>query len=258
MLANYHTHTYLCHHAYDEPRQYVEQAIKNGLEVLGFSDHVPYPFRNGYVSDYHIDVSDSDRYVDIVNSLKKEYAKDIKILLGYEVEYYPKDFEDMLKFISKYDYDYMILGQHFTFNEYDGHYVAFNSRDKKILTQYVDQVCDGIDTGLFSLVAHPDIVDVTCDKDFKIQEFTRLCKHAKKNNIPLEINLLGLSAHRNYPTDLFWEIAAKVGNDVIISCDAHNAYRVGNKKEFEMGLKYAAKFGITPIDFLDIRKKATV
>ena len=34
MLANYHTHTYLCHHAYDEPRQYVEQAIKNGLEIL--------------------------------------------------------------------------------------------------------------------------------------------------------------------------------------------------------------------------------
>ena len=257
MLANYHTHTYLCHHAYDEPRQYVEQAINNGLKVLGFSDHVPYPFKNGYVSDYHIFVSDSDKYVDIVTSLKKEYKNDIEILLGYEVEYYTKDFERMLNFISQYDYDYLILGQHFTFNEYDGHYVAFNSRDKNVLTQYVNQVCDGIDTGLFSLVAHPDIVNMTCDEKHKIREYTRLCEHAKKNIIPLEINLLGLVARRNYPTDLFWEIAAKVGNEVIISCDAHDAYRVGNKKEYERGLEYAAKFGIKPIDYLNLVKKTT-
>ena len=257
MLANYHTHTYLCHHAYDEPRQYVEQAINNGLKGLGFSDHVPYPFKNGYVSDYHIFVSDSDKYVDIVTSLKKEYKNDIEILLGYEVEYYPKDFERMLNFISQYDYDYLILGQHFTFNEYDGHYVAFNSRDKNVLTQYVNQVCDGIDTGLFSLVAHPDIVNMTCDEKHKIREYTRLCEHAKKNIIPLEINLLGLVARRNYPTDLFWEIAAKVGNEVIISCDAHDAYRVGNKKEYERGLEYAAKFGIKPIDYLNLVKKTT-
>ena len=258
MLANYHTHTYLCHHAYDDPKEYVEQAIKNGLKVLGFSDHVPYPFKNGYVSDYHIFVEDSDRYVNIVTSLKKEYEKDIKILLGYEVEYYPDDFKDMLKFISQYDYDYLILGQHFTFNEYDGHYVAFNTREKNVLTQCVNQVCDGIDTGRFSLIAHPDIVNVTCDKEFKIQEFTRLCKHAKENNIPLEINLLGLVSHRNYPNDLFWEIASQIGNEVIISCDAHDAYRVGNKKEYEMGLRYAEKFGITPIKYLNIVKKSTV
>jgi len=257
MLANYHTHTYLCHHAYDEPRQYVETAIKNGLEILGFSDHVPYPFKNGYVSDYHIDLADSDKYVEIVTSLKKEYEKDIEILLGYEVEYYPKDFKSMLNFISQYDYDYLILGQHFTFNEYDGHYVAFNSRDKNVLTQYVNQVCDGIDTRLFSLVAHPDIVNMTCDEKHKIREYTRLCEHAKKNNIPLEINLLGLVARRNYPTDLFWEIAARVGNEVIISCDAHDAYRVGNKKEYERGLQYAEKFGIKPIDYLNLVKKTT-
>ncbi len=258
MLANYHTHTYLSHHACDEPRQYVEYAIKNGLKVLGFSDHVPYPFKNGFYSDYHIDLKDSDKYVDIVLSLKKEYKNDIEILLGYEAEYYPKDFEDMIKFISDYDYDYLILGQHFTFNEYDGHYVAFNSTDKRVLTQYVDQIIKGIDTGLFSVVAHPDLVNVSCDKEFKVQEFTRLCKHAKNKNIPLEINLLGLVAHRNYPVDMFWEIASKIGNDVILGYDAHNASRVGDKSEEQRGRDYAAKFGITTIDYLNIEKKSTV
>ena len=48
MKANYHTHTWRCNHASGNERQYVENAIKAGLEVLGFADHTPYPFPAGY------------------------------------------------------------------------------------------------------------------------------------------------------------------------------------------------------------------
>jgi len=44
MIANYHTHTPRCNHATGEERAYVEQAIKKGLKILGFSDHTPYIF----------------------------------------------------------------------------------------------------------------------------------------------------------------------------------------------------------------------
>ena len=59
MYANFHTHTYLCRHASGEPEEYVKTAIKNGLKVLGFSDHVPYPFTNGYHSGFRMEVSET-------------------------------------------------------------------------------------------------------------------------------------------------------------------------------------------------------
>ena len=50
MFANYHTHTARCHHATGEDKAYVEAAIQNGFQVLGFSDHCPWIFSDGYVS----------------------------------------------------------------------------------------------------------------------------------------------------------------------------------------------------------------
>ncbi len=50
LKANYHTHTYRCQHAYGSEREYIEAAIRMGIAELGFSDHVPCPFKDGYVS----------------------------------------------------------------------------------------------------------------------------------------------------------------------------------------------------------------
>ncbi len=40
---NYHTHTYLCGHAYGEIEEYIKNAIEGGITELGFSDHMPNP-----------------------------------------------------------------------------------------------------------------------------------------------------------------------------------------------------------------------
>ena len=49
MFANYHTHTSRCHHAIGEDREYVEHAIAHGMKELGFSDHCPWVFDDGYI-----------------------------------------------------------------------------------------------------------------------------------------------------------------------------------------------------------------
>ena len=51
MIANYHTHTWRCLHAAGTEREYVENAIKGGYKILGFSDHTPMPYPGGYVSN---------------------------------------------------------------------------------------------------------------------------------------------------------------------------------------------------------------
>ena len=40
---NYHTHIKLCNHAFGMPKDYVEEAIKLGMDSLGISDHNPVP-----------------------------------------------------------------------------------------------------------------------------------------------------------------------------------------------------------------------
>ena len=51
LKANFHTHTTRCQHAIDSEQEYIEAAIEMGIKRLGFSDHIPCPFSDGYVSN---------------------------------------------------------------------------------------------------------------------------------------------------------------------------------------------------------------
>lgn len=87
--CNFHSHTVRCQHAVGEEREYVEEAIKEGFEVIGFSDHSPYLFKNGYVSRIRMTMSQLEDYVKTIEALKKEYRDDITIFLALEMEYFP-------------------------------------------------------------------------------------------------------------------------------------------------------------------------
>ena len=89
MKANYHSHTYRCHHASGSQREYVENAIRAGYRIWGFSDHTPQLYNNGYVSPIRMLPGELEDYVKETLDLKKEYKDDIEIKLGLEVEYTP-------------------------------------------------------------------------------------------------------------------------------------------------------------------------
>ena len=54
MIANYHTHTHRCNHAIGREEDYVKEALKAGLQILGWADHTPYLFPNGYYSHFRM------------------------------------------------------------------------------------------------------------------------------------------------------------------------------------------------------------
>ena len=82
--ANYHTHTTRCKHAWGTEREYIENAIKAGYEVLGFSDHAPYLFDDKtYVSRVKMDMEQLEDYVMTIDKLKEEYKTAI-YLIDYE------------------------------------------------------------------------------------------------------------------------------------------------------------------------------
>ena len=227
MIANYHTHTQRCRHATGTEEEYIYQAIDAGFDVLGFSDHTPYWFPGDYYSTFRMFPEDLTDYVQTVLFMKEHFQRKIQIHLGLEVEYYPEYFAELMKHLRQHPIEYMILGQHYGGNEIGGRYTGgYQTDDETVLTQYCDQVIEGIQTDLFSCVAHPDILGFTGDEKVYRAQMHRLCVEAKAHDVPLEINLLGIRDGRHYPEPKFWQIASEVGCKCILGSDAHRAVDV--------------------------------
>ena len=180
MIYNYHTHTTRCHHAVDSDEEYIKAAIEAGIKYLGFSDHAPVVFSGGHGFHYHMDIEDGDEYVNTIRALAEKYKEDIHISVGFEMEYYPSYFEEMLNLARKFGVDYLILGQHFIADEYpDGVGSRAYTENPAHLKEYVDNVIKGIESGVFTYIAHPEIINFGGNDELYRVEMTRLCLEAK-------------------------------------------------------------------------------
>ena len=254
MLFNYHTHTARCNHASGTDREYVEQAILGGMKTLGFSDHAPYVFPNGkYPSEHRMRTDELFEYTESVRSLAKEYEKDIRILCGFELEYYPDYHAEEMAFLSQAKPDYLILGQHFIGNE-----TSFITSSRGLagndlgLITYVSQIISALATGDFLYLAHPDLAGYSYSDETIEREYRRLCVAAKKFGIPLEINLLGIRAQRHYPSERFFRIAKQVGNTILLGSDAHDPNDVCDKASEAKALEIVQSLDLNFIEKLDI------
>ena len=72
--------------------------------------------------------------------------------------------------------------------------------------------------------------------------------------IPLEMNLLGFRNGRNYPSERFFEIVSEVGNDVVLGIDAHQPEAILHEETEKRALAFLEKFGITPLQNIELRK----
>lgn len=253
MIENYHTHTARCRHAAGSEEEYVQQAIANGLQVLGFSDHTPFHFPGTYYSHMRMYPEELEDYASSVLALKEKYAGQIQIRLGLEVEYYPELIPDLLDMVSPFDIEYFILGQHWCGNEQNEPYNGRPTEDIALLTRYCDQVIAGMQTGLFSYLAHPDLLHFVGDSDAYVTQMRRLCQAAKDLSIPLELNFLGLRESRQYPREDFWKIAGVTGCQVVFGSDAHNPQHVADPATEALALALVEKYHLQLLEHIPIR-----
>lgn len=253
MIENYHTHTTRCRHATGTEEEYVLQAIDGGLKVLGFSDHTPFLFPDGYYSSIRMYPEELENYATTILALKEKYAGIIDIRLGLEVEYYPDRMADLLKLIAPYDIEYFILGQHWCGNEQGESYNGKATDDPNRLTRYCSQTIEAMSTGLFSYLAHPDILNFTGDPIFYREENIRLCETAKAYDIPLEINLQGIRACHHYPREEFWEIAGNMGCKVVLGSDAHKPIDVTDPASEAKALALVEKYQLQLLEHISLR-----
>lgn len=253
MIANYHTHTHRCNHATGREEDYIKAALESGLETLGWADHTPYIFPDGYYSHFRMRPAQLPGYVRTIEELRKQYGDRIEMPLGLETEYYPKHFGRLMEFLRDFPIDYLILGQHFIGNEYDAPYSGLVTRDKDVVRQYCRQSMEAMNTGLFTYFAHPDLIHYGDDWKFFRDTVRPMCAEAKSCGIPLEINLLGIREGRHYPNRHFWETAAEEGCDVILGTDAHSAKALRDTKAIREAKAMAKELGLNVLDRADLR-----
>ena len=247
MLFNYHTHTKRCNHAEGEDREYVEKAIEGGMKTLGFSDHAPYLFPSTeYYSTFRMQTDELFSYVESIRALAKEYASDIHILCGFELEYYPDFHKEEMAFLKQVQPDYILMGQHFIGNELLP--ARLSKHEDGFLSSYVTQVLAGLATGDFLYLAHPDLAGFQFSEECIKTQYRRLCEGAKRMGIPLEINCLGIRTKRHYPDARLFKIASEVGNEVIIGSDAHAPIDVCDVASEKTAKEMAAACGLKVID----------
>ena len=253
MIANYHTHTSRCRHAKGDDEAYVLSAIDSGLEILGFSDHTPYWFPDGYYSSFRMFPEQLPDYVNSILDLRRRYADKIQIHLGVEAEYYPRYFPETLARLRDTPIEYMILGQHFIGNEVGDHYCGWVSGEKDSLNRYCRQVCQAMETGLFTYLAHPGLFHYTGpDRDY-LEAFRPVVRTAKDCGVPLEFNLLGLREGRHYPNMRVWELAAEEDCPVVFGVDAHAPEHFNRADILEKAQAILAAYGLSVLPTIPLR-----
>ena len=255
MKCNYHNHTYRCGHASGTEEEYIKKAIAEGITTIGFSDHTPYFFPGNYLSYCRMEPHEMGGYFDTLLRLRAKYRGYIDVKIGFETEYYPRYFDRLVEEYRKYPLDYIIWAGHYIGHEgADDCFCGFDrTDDRRKLRAYVDNAITAMQTGRFSILAHPDMIHYVGDLDYYRQESARLIREAKRLDIPLEINLNGIRDKRYYPCDDFWRVAASLGACAVLGFDAHQVVHVADRNEIVTGIRYADRLGIRLVDEVRLR-----
>lgn len=254
MIYNYHTHTARCRHAFDTDEEYVLRAIEGGIRYMGFSDHAPFLFPGGFESHYRILMSEIQDYFNEINRLREKYKDKIDIKIGFELEYDPDYFEDMLNTARELGAEYLILGQHYLGGELPSGVPSRRAtKNPDDIIEYTNNILAAIKSGVFTYVAHPDIINFVGDDEIYREQMLKICRASKEYDVPLEINFLGIREKRNYPCDKFFAIAGEVGAPITFGFDAHEKESAYDSESLKVAIEMVKRHSLNYIGMPRLR-----
>ncbi len=246
IMQNFNLHT---HSVYSDgksqPREIVEEAIRQGLTTLGFSEHSPLPFDN----NFSVKEADMPRYVAEIAQLKEEFKGKIDLYCGLEADYLTGVSEPFAVTKEKYHLDYLIGGVHLVgqsanpdeiwfidgpkWEVYDeGLQKFFDGDIRRAVRRFFEQSNEMIENESFDIIAHFDKIKMhNRDRYFHEDEpwYRKLALETldliREKGLIMEINTRGIYKKRYngfYPSPWLMEEACKMHIPAIISADAHH------------------------------------
>ncbi len=251
-ISNYHTHNYLCGHAGGTVSDYAEEAVKNGFTEIGISDHCVSPINSGeyYITAHNL----HDEYLPQFDIARDKFGDKISILSAVEIEYF-EGYDDYYALLTR-NLDYLVLGQH----EYMMNGVRRSSYDQTAeadILAYCKNVKAALKTGLFALLAHPDLIFYRRPTVTKkaADAFDSMIQEAADLGIAVELNANGIRYHGfSYPTDILISSCLKHNATVVVSSDCHSPEQLCDSFMLKL-YRYAKSRGLNVTDKLNIKKR---
>lgn len=154
LTNNYHTHTTYCRHSSNEIEELIIFAIKEGYQILGISEHCPYPNN----PKRYPRMNELEELIDRFLILREKYKDKIELHFGLESEYYILDDKYYRDLRNKKGIEYFIFGNHYLkscLQQPTTEFIYYTGSD--MLELYLQQTHDGFKSKLFSAFAHPDL-----------------------------------------------------------------------------------------------------
>ena len=252
-MINLHTHTVRCGHASGTDREYIEAAIAAGYREIGFSDHSYLKLDEYAAGIFCPDEKTAEDYVRSIRALREEYKDRITIHLGMEMEYVGKCFDEMLAYYRDLGIEYFILGQHIAYRD-DGSevYAGMPNDSLRSFDRYMDDCLEGMSTGAFTYLAHPDLLKYTGDRTVYRDRAAAFAEKLVGNQVQLEYNRLGFFETRNYPDPDFWPLVSELDIPVIWGLDAHFPRQIGDLDVQKKAQAFSEKNSLRLIQTLDL------
>ncbi len=260
-----HIHTHFSH-GKASVQEMFDAAQAKGMTVFGFSEHSPRPAGFDYPTDYKQKLTAAwPEYVRQVSALK-ENPQGVQVLLGIEMDWTVGQEDYIRQKLTADPFDYVIAGIHFLdtwgfdFSPQDWAHWSDDEKFARYEAFFVTMTRMA-QTGLFDIVAHPDIIKI-----FSVDAFTRWMQTApakdavraalcavKEAGMAMEVSSAGLRklCAEIYPGPFFMETARDLRLPISFGSDAHSTASVGYA--FNVLETYARTYGYSQSVFFERR-----
>jgi histidinol-phosphatase (PHP family) len=269
MLSDYHVHL-----RPDEPGttaeryfteanagRYREAATARGIAELGVSEHVyrfeqaldvwGHPFWRANAQD------DLGAYCQFVR-------EQTDLRLGLEADFVPGSEERMANLLEGCELDYVVGSVHFLRDhaiDMEDYSVWEQGRSaEKIWRRYFETRGEAARSGLFDILAHPDLVKVWGRErplpEGDLRGYYELAMEGiAESGIAIEVSTAGLRkrAQELYPAPAFLEMCLQAGNPVALSSDAHRPEDIG--ADYDAALELLERHGVGELCVFEGRER---
>ena len=269
MLTDYHLHlrpddadaTTERYFTQDNVARYRAVATERGIAELGVSEHI-YRFhqalevwRHPFWERYAID--DVDAYCEFVR-------EQTDLRLGIEADFVPGAEDRMVNLLSSRDFDYVVGSVHFIREgavDMDDYSVWDAGRSvEEIWRRYFETIGEAARSGMFDVLAHPDLVKVWGRErplpEGDLRRYYELAMDGiAESGIAIEVSTAGLRkrVQELYPAPAFLEMCLEAGAPVALSSDAHRPEEIG--ADYDRAQELLAALGVSELSVFDRRRR---
>ncbi len=241
--------------------RYRAAAAERGIAELGVSEHIyrfeqaldiwQHPFWVPFASD------DLDAYCAFVR-------EQTDLRLGIEADFVPGAEDRTANLLVERDFDYVVGSVHFIRDgavDMDDYSVWDSGRSvEQIWQRYFQTIGESARSGLFDVLAHPDLVKVWGrDRPLPEGDLRRYYEPAieaiAESDIAVEVSTAGLRkpVKELYPAPAFLEMCVEAGAPIALSSDAHRPQDIG--ADYDSALELLQGLGIDELCVFERRRR---